>query len=504
MAAIGYLRWFFNYQREEIQLLLGARGIQISTGEISRLSEEFLLRFYILHKKHSSQMKELFETNKGFILHLDGSAEAGDEITFTAKEGMTEITIDSWIMPSESRHYIKPFLQHIKDTYGTPLVVIRDMSKEISKAASEVFPGVLHQICHSHFIRNLGDILFKHRYKALRNKMINTKVLHKFLSLKKKCFEGTTSKNKIVAAEHYWVMLAIEYILYPRERRSDYPFVLPYLEVMNRVMEITSMTRKIVMWNARHNFGVSVVLKFDAYLKKLVDDKDVKLYFTKIGHIWGWFEEIRSVLRVSREFSGKEQNNLPTNADKLKGKTIEAMMKIKGEGRKIGGDLRMVSEKIYENCQSHMDELFVKVMNNEGEILDVVRHNALEELNHRWSRMHIRRRTGRSKTTKEMTKYGALLAVLSNLENEEYVKTVLGDVDDFVRELQNVTDEELQEARRLIRKFPQCPLIKSDVKRPEILWEFVAIVEDEFNDVSDENVNTWLSNFICTEVRLTP
>jgi hypothetical protein len=493
MVAIGYLRWFFNYQREEIQLLLGARGIQISTGEISKLSEEFLLRFYTVHKKHSSQMKELFETNKGFILHLDGSAEAGDEITFTAKEGMTEITIDSWIMPSESRHYIKPFLQHIKDTYGTPLVVIRDMSKEISGAASDVFPNVPHQICHSHYVRNLGDILFKHRYKQLRNKVVNAKILSKFPPLKKKCFEGFTSTNKIVAAEHYWVMLAMEYILYPRECRSDYPFVLPYLEVMNRVIEVMSMARKIVMWNAIHNFGVSVVLKVDAYLKILVDDKDVKSYFTTVGHIWGWFEEIRKVLRVSREFSGKEQNNRPTNSAKLKRNTIEAMMKIREEGRKIGGDLGKASEKIYENCQSHIDELFVEVVNNEGEIL-----------NHRWSRMHIRRRTGRSKTTKEMTKYGALLAVLSNLENEDYVKTVLCDVDDFVRELQNVTDEELQKAKQLIRKFPQHPLVKSDVRRPEILRDFIALVEDEFDDVPEADISRWLSNFIDTDARLTP
>jgi hypothetical protein len=504
MTAVGYLRWFFNYQREEIQLLLEARGIKISTGEISKLSEEFLLRFYILHKKHRPQMKELFEINKGFILHLDGSAESGDEITFTAKEGMTEITIDSWIMPSESRHYIKPFLQHIKNTYGTPLVVIRDMSKEISGAASEVFPGVAHQICHSHYVRNLGDILFKHRYKQLRNKVVNAKILSKFPSLKKKCFEGTTSTHKIVAAEHYWVMLAMEYILYPRECRSDYPFVLPYLEVMNRVIEVMGMARKIVMWNAIHNFGVSVVLKFDAYLKKLVDDEDVKSYFTMVGHIWRWFEEIRCVLRVSREFSGKEQNNRPTDAVKLKRDTVEAMKKIRGEGRKIGGDLEKVSEKIYENCQSHMDELFVKVVDEKGDILDVVRHNALEELNHRWSRMHIRRRTGRSKTTKEMTKYGALLAVLSNLENEDYVETVLCDVDDFVRELQNVTDEEIQEARQLIRKFPQHPLIKSDVKRPEILRDFVALVEDEFDDVTDADIGMWLSNFIGTDARMTP
>ena len=153
MTAIGYLRWFFNYQREEIQLLLEARGVQISTGEISKLSEEFLLRFYIVHKKHSNQMKELFETNKGFILHLDGSAEAGDEITFTAKEGITGITIDSWIMPSESRHYIKPFLQHIEDVCA-----------------------VLHQVCHTHYVRNLGDILFRHHYRTLMNKVANAKI----------------------------------------------------------------------------------------------------------------------------------------------------------------------------------------------------------------------------------------------------------------------------------------------------------------------------------------
>ena len=96
------------------------------------------------------------------------------------------------------RHYIKPFLQHIKDTYGTPLVVIRDMSKEISEAASEVFPKVPHQICHTHYVRNLGDILFKHRYKTLRNKIVNAKILSKFATLKKACVDGTTSQNKIV------------------------------------------------------------------------------------------------------------------------------------------------------------------------------------------------------------------------------------------------------------------------------------------------------------------
>ena len=61
----------------------------------------------------------------------------------------------------------------------------------------------------------------------------------------------------------------------------------------------------------------------------------------------------------------------------------------------------------------------------------------------------------------------------------------MGDVDDFVRELQNVTDEELQEARQLIRKFPLNPLVKSDMKKPIILRDFVTLVEDMYKDVHE-------------------
>ena len=56
----------------------------------------------------------------------------------------------------------------------------------------------------------------------------------------------------------------------------------------------------------------------------------------------------------------------------------------------------------------------------------------------------------------------------------------------------------------MIRKFPQLHLVKSDVKRPEILRNFVALVEDEFDDVTDADIGMWLSNFIDTDARMTP
>ena len=181
----------------------------------------------------------------------------------------------------------------------------------------------------------------------------------------------------------------------------------------------------------------------------------------------------------------------------------KTILKIRDEGRKLGGEYIAISRKICENCENHMEELFVKVMNKKGDEIKIVRNNGIEELNHRWSRMHIRRRTGRSRTTKEMEKYGALLAVFSNIENKDFINKVLNDVLDFVREMQNITEGEIQKARKLIRTFPQCPLIRSDARRPTILKEFVKIIGDEIDDISDKDVEKWLKNF-KTEALLTP
>lgn len=42
------------------------------------------------------------------------------------------------------------------------------------------------------------------------------------------------------------------------------------------------------------------------------------------------------------------------------------------------------------------------------------------------------------------------------------------------------------------------------MKRPEILRDFVALVEDEFNEVNDADIGMWLSNFMGTDARMTP
>jgi len=102
-----------------------------------------------------------------------------------------------------------------------------------------------------------------------------------------------------------------------------------------------------------------------------------------------------------------------------------------------------------------------------------------------------------------MAKYGALLAVLSNLENELYVKEVLADVTDFAYGMQNITSEEIKEAKRLIKPHQQKFLVSSDKKRAVLLQEFVEILEQPENN-SDATFKRWFSKLAKSNPKMTP
>ena len=478
MIAVGMLRWFFNYQREELQLLLNARGISVSTGEISRLSEQFLLRFYCVHRRH------LTETIPAdYILHLDGTGEAGGEIVFMAKEGRTGMTIDARSMPSEKELYITPFLEEIKSAAGVPAAIVRDMSDAIKNAATAVFPSVIQLICHYHFVRDLGDAVFK-QYAEFRAAAVATGALADIAAI-----HTPAECGGIDGAECLWAALASEYILHPREIASKFPMTLPYVDVMDRCMEISTLVRKIISWNMFHNHCVSSIMKLDSSIHKLSKRDVLKLYHM-LRRTRSWFESIREALGVSRELSSHASSDKTADAGTVAKDADRAVEKILKEGSSLGDELKRIS-LIFENrVNAHYDELFSQIRGTDGACIDVVRHNGIEEIGHRWSRMKTRRRTGRYSTTREMAMYGALLAVLSNMLNEHYC-TVLSKME-FLNEMYSVTELEMNEARKLIRPNPCAPIVRKDKNRSKLLHEFVEIME-KYDTGTEDHMKRWIS-----------
>ena len=175
MVAIGLLRWVLSLRRTSIQQLFKSRNIDISTGTISDLSLDFLVFFGILHKQRYDKMVDLFKNNGGSILHIDGTDENGNRIVFPLKEGITEITVMSETISSESEKNITPLLSKYKSVFGCPLAVVRDMGTAVEKSTNSVFRGIPQQICHVHFLRNLGKKVMKESYESFKKKIIGFK-----------------------------------------------------------------------------------------------------------------------------------------------------------------------------------------------------------------------------------------------------------------------------------------------------------------------------------------
>ncbi|MBC8520745.1 MAG: hypothetical protein H8D26_01960 [Methanomicrobia archaeon] len=84
------------------------------------------------------------------------------------------------------------------------------------------------------------------------------------------------------------------------------------------------------------------------------------------------------------------------------------------------------------------------------------------------------------------------------MENETYVKEILSNVKDFIREMQEITPEEIQRSRDLIRPYARKEMIHSDTKRTNLLKEFIDLLEDGYP------VETWLSKLNFSNPIMTP
>ena len=61
------------------------------------------------------------------------------------------------------------------------------------------------------------------------------------------------------------------------------------------------------------------------------------------------------------------------------------------EGEFTGGELERISRIFHNGVEDQRLALLSPVIVENGNPISVVRHNGIEEIGHRWSKMHIRR-----------------------------------------------------------------------------------------------------------------
>jgi len=163
-------------KRHEIRGFLEAKGIFLSTGTISNRGLDFLLLFKQFHINNSLKIKAFIERKGCMILHMDGTHRSGGRVVFVLQEGIDNMVINADLIPSEAEENVDPILLDFKNSYGSPLVVVRDMAKGIKLSVDKNFPKAAQQVCQIHFLSDLEKDLITEYHKKLKNSIVKHKL----------------------------------------------------------------------------------------------------------------------------------------------------------------------------------------------------------------------------------------------------------------------------------------------------------------------------------------
>ncbi|MDD1745884.1 MAG: transposase [Candidatus Methanoperedens sp.] len=487
-------------KRHEIRGFLETKGIFLSTGTISNRSLDFLLLFKQFHINKSREIKAFIERKGCMILHMDGTNRSGGRVVFVLQEGIDNMVINADLIPSEAEEHVDPVLLDFKNSYGSPLVVVRDMAKGIKLSVKKIFPDASQQICQIHFLSDLEKDMITEYHKKLKNSIVKHKLTSKLKSLR---YENNGSGDSMIKRiQDRWIHIAVDHLLFPVEKRVKWMRrPISYFIQYRRIKIVGDLVKRLVHCDASNNFVHKPLMELHESLKSVLEDSKVFEYFSIMEKVLQWLDELRDNLRITRQNNLNDSKPTDFELDEVLIKINEVLLKIRTESWKLEKQYQRIALTIIDAFESHWEELFVPDPIVKGRNISFRRHNNGLESSHRRIRKGIRERTGKSETNSEMEQFGDLLAILSNLWNETYQKEILRDVVDIGRSLSPFVKDlpRLRQEYRETRRGNTIPI--DDEERFSILENFIDVFENnELDSVLISSLQSILEVEGCSEI----
>lgn len=166
---IGYQMDIQKKTLDETHEALGKQGLEIDRSTVYRQFQKYRALLAGLSIKELEGMNEKFQATGGYILSVDATQVKSSPPVLVCRELTTGMVLRVAVIESENEEEIKKAFQFLLDKLGPPAAIVSDMRPGILSAAEIVFPGVKHQYCHFHFLRNVGKGLMGDDYDHLRD-----------------------------------------------------------------------------------------------------------------------------------------------------------------------------------------------------------------------------------------------------------------------------------------------------------------------------------------------
>jgi hypothetical protein len=172
VALVGALRHRDHRSVPEIHAILRARGVSIAERSVTNLLDRYdeVLATQLGDLDH---LRRRLHGQGRIILALDGlQPDVGHEVLWVLRDCLSGTVLLARSLLSGTAEDLATLLREVVETVGVPVAgVISDGQHSIRKAVAAVLPGVPHQLCHFHFLREAALPIFeadRHAKKELK------------------------------------------------------------------------------------------------------------------------------------------------------------------------------------------------------------------------------------------------------------------------------------------------------------------------------------------------
>ena len=172
IALVGALRHAEHRSVPEIHRELSGRGVGISERSVTNLLDRYEELVALRLSEHAG-LRERLEEQGRVVLALDGlQPDVGHEVLWVVRECLSGEVLLARSLLGGTPGELVPLLREVTDALPVPVAgVISDGQHAIRKAVQSALPGVPHQLCQFHYLREAAKEVYeadRHAKKELK------------------------------------------------------------------------------------------------------------------------------------------------------------------------------------------------------------------------------------------------------------------------------------------------------------------------------------------------
>jgi transposase-like protein len=162
IATVGVLRYREHRSVPEIHTALAARGVVVSQRTIINLLDRYDELLAVSLTDSRRLKRRLAEVGR-VVLAIDGlQPDVGHEVLWVVRDCLSGEVLLARSLLSARQQDLAAVLEQVREGVEVPIVgVVSDGQHSVRQAVAQALPGVPHQLCHFHYLREAAKPVFE-------------------------------------------------------------------------------------------------------------------------------------------------------------------------------------------------------------------------------------------------------------------------------------------------------------------------------------------------------